>query len=303
MTYANMNLINNKKVKMRQNILNEELGISNAVNSLVIRLKNLISNNYSKNNDDTKKYVLLGGVNKYIVFTNTISVSFENKDIEVEYYVLSHKSEKTKQSFIKEYHSNCSNEILKITLYLTLNNNNDKIDWLSCSLDLQHEVEHLFQLYKKEKPIFSNKKIEKYNNLKKLTSSDNFYDQVIGYTYYYYERVEKNAIMNGIYRKIIDTYIPGYKGNPMDDIENTPYYTNIQIIKNTISEEKNWDKLENRLNLVGKTLKQFLRISKQMIIEYEKAFGRLLYKLNKDIKERNNQYISEHFGEIINPNE
>jgi hypothetical protein len=109
--------------------------------------------------------------------------------------------------------------------------------------------------------------------------------------------------MNGIYRKIIDTYIPGYKGNPMDDIENTPYYTNIQIIKNTISEEKNWDKLENRLNLVGKTLKQFLRISKQMINEYEKAFGRLLYKLNKDIKERNNKYISEHFGEIINPNE
>ena len=153
--------INNKKVKMRQNILNEELGISNAVNSLVIRLKNLISNNYSKNNDDTKKYVLLGGVNKYIVFTNIISVNFENKDIDVEYYVLNHKSEKVKQSFIKEYHSNCSNEILKITLYLTLNNN-DKIDWLSCSLDLQHEVEHLFQLYKKEKPIFSNKKIEKY---------------------------------------------------------------------------------------------------------------------------------------------
>ena len=79
-------------------------------------------------------------------------------------------------------------------------------------------------------------KMKEYNKLNSLTNSDDFYEQVIGYTYYYYIKAERNAIINGMYRYIIDANTNGEIVNPLQMIKDTQYYNNIQIIKKVIND-------------------------------------------------------------------
>lgn len=274
---------------MINKILNEELSISNDVNDLTIKIKNLISNDYTRNIGYERCYTILyKGFNRE-VFSNEITINYDNKSIIVVYYVLEDASQEIIKQYNSIFNSTSNNRILRLELYLTAHNN--KINWKKNSRDLQHEVEHLFQLIKKGKDLLSDKQFGEYNKLKSLTAHNDYYDQVIGYTYYYYNKAERNAIINGLYREIIDLNTDGLVTDPLEIIKNSPYYHNIQIIKTTIENHKNHEQLENRLKNINKTLKQYLRIANIMIDEYSKAFGRLLYKVKKDIESVNEDLL------------
>lgn len=274
---------------MINKILNEELSISNDVNDLTIKIKNLISNDYARNIGYERCYTILyKGFNRE-VFSNEIIINYDNKSIIVVYYVLEDASQEIIKQYNSIFNSTSNNKILRLELYLTSHNN--KINWRKNSRDLQHEVEHLFQLIKKGKDLLSDKQFGEYNKLKSLTTHNDYYDQIIGYTYYYYNKAEKNAIINGLYREIIDLNTDGLVTDPLEIIKNSPYYYNIQIIKNTIENHKNHEQLENKLKNINKTLKQYLKIANIMIDEYSKAFGRLLYKVKKDIESVNEDLL------------
>lgn len=274
---------------MINKILNEELSISNDVNDLTIKIKNLISNDYARNIGYERCYKMLyKGFNRE-VFSNEITINYDNKSIIVVYYVLEDASQEIIKQYNSIFNSTSNNRILRLELYLTSHNN--KINWKKNSRDLQHEVEHLFQLIKKGKDLLSDKQFYEYNKLKALTTHNDYYDQIIGYTYYYYNKAERNAIINGLYREIVDLNTDGLVTDPLEIIKKSPYYNNIQIIKNTIENHKNYEQLENRLKNINKTLKQYLRIANIMINEYSKAFGRLLYKVKKDIENVNEDLL------------
>lgn len=274
---------------MINKILNEELSISNDVNDLTIKIKNLISNDYARNIGYERCYTILyKGFNKE-VFSNEITINYDNKSIIVVYYVLEDASQEIIKQYNSIFNSTSNNKILRLKLYLTSHNN--KINWKKSSRDLQHEVEHLFQLIKKGKDLLSDKQFDEYNKLKSLITHNDYFDQIIGYTYYYYNKAERNAIINGLYREIIDLNTDGLVTEPLEIIKNSPYYHNIQIIKNTIENHKNHEQLENKLKNINKTLKQYLRIANIMIDEYSKAFGRLLYKVKKDIESVNEDLL------------
>lgn len=274
---------------MIKRILNEELSISNDVNDLTIKIKNLISNDYARNIGCERCYTILyKGFNRE-VFSNEITINYDNKSIIVVYYVLEDASQEIIKQYNSIFNSTSNNRILRLKLYLTSHNN--KINWKKNSRDLQHEVEHLFQLIKKGKDLLSDKQFYEYNKLKALTTHNDYYDQIIGYTYYYYNKAERNAIINGLYREIVDLNTDGLVTDPLEIIKKSPYYNNIQIIKNTIENHKNHEQLENRLKNINKTLKQYLRIANIMINEYLKAFGRLLYKVKKDIENVNEDLL------------
>lgn len=274
---------------MINKIINEELSISNDVNDLTIKIKNLISNDYARNIGYERCYTILyKGFNRE-VFSNEITINYDNKSIIVVYYILEDASQEIIKQYNSIFNSTSNNRILRLELYLTSHNN--KINWKKNSRDLQHEVEHLFQLIKKGKDLLSDKQFSEYNELKSLTKHNDYYDQIIGYTYYYYNKAEKNAIINGLYREIIDLNTDGVVTDPLEIIKNSPYYHNIQIIKNTIENYKNHEQLENKLKNINKTLKQYLRIANIMIDEYSKAFGRLLYKVKKDIESVNKDLL------------
>lgn len=283
------NKYKNKNSNMINDILNEELSISNDVNDLTIKIKNLISNDYARNIGYERCYTILyKGFNRE-VFSNEITINYANKSIIVVYYVLEDASQEITKQYNSLFNSTSNNRILRLELYLTSHNN--KINWKKNSKDLQHEVEHLFQLIKKGKDLLSDKQFSEYNKLKSLTTYDDYYDQIIGYTYYYYNKAERNAIINGLYREIIDLNTDGLVTDPLEIIKKSPYYHNIQIIKNTIENHKNHEQLENKLKNINKTLKQYLRIANIVIDEYSKAFGRLLYKVKKDIESVNEDLL------------
>lgn len=267
-------------------VLNEELHISNDVNYLTSKIKSIIGNNYNKNKNFIKNYgkVLLNF--DHILFHNDIDVYMDNINItlSIKYYVLENASEHVKKEYLIKFPSTSNNGEYELTLYLT--SNYDKINWQLHSKTIQHKVEHLYQLYKKQRPLLSQKQASEYNKMSKLMSSDDYTEKIIGFTYYYYTRVEKNAIINELYREIMDLYVPGMKIYISEEIKKFIHFQNINIIKNYIKDDKNIDAIEKCLSKNGKQLKSYLRIANRMIDEYIKAFGRLLYKINKDIDER-----------------
>ena len=274
---------------MINDILNEELSISNDVKNLTLKIKNLISNDYARNIGFDRCYTTLYKGLNIEVFSDEIDINYENIHITVLFYILEDATPEIIKKYKTIFHSSSNNKHFKLTLYLTANNG--KINWKNNSNDLQHEVEHLFQLFKKGKELLSDKQFAIYDKLRTLTSSDDFFDQVIGFTYYYFTKTEKNAIINGLYGEIMELNTDGAIMDPLEIIKNSPYYRNIQIIKNAIQDKDNYDFFEQRLKIVNKTLKQFLRVANTMINEYTKAFGRLLYKVKKDIESVNEDLL------------
>lgn len=280
---------------MEKNILNEELSISNDVNNITTKIKSAVSNDYKKNKDDLTKYK---PIDKKLddVFYNELDINYNNIIIKVVYYVLNTSEEKTFRYYKGKYASKSRNTEFHLTLFLT--GYNGVINWKLNSMSLQHEVEHLYQLYKKKKPLLSSDKMKDYNNIEFLMDSDDFYDNIVGFTYYYYFKIERNANINGLYRKIMDANEDGVFVDPMEIIKDSLYYQNVQFIKKTIQDSTKLPLIEKSLLKINKSLKSYLRVANRMIDEYTKAFGRLLYKTKKDIeKEKSNWLIN--YGERL----
>lgn len=286
---------------MEQNILKEELGISNDVNKIVSQLKSFIGDNYNKNKDNIKKYVNLPNFQNS-VFKNDFNIKINGINIEIHviYYVLLNPSLNIKNEYLRKFSSTSESVKYELELYLTAYY--DKIDWNEHSATIQHEVEHLYQLFKKEKPLLSDKQLKSYNKMRALRKSDDFLTKIIGFTYYFYNRFEKNAFINGIYREIIDSYTPGMNFNTIDLIKKTQIYQDVQLIKDIINNKNNWSDLCNRLEQNNITFKSYMRIANTMISEYTKSFGRLLYKLNKDISELNKTKLDTPYFGLDNNN-
>ena len=70
---------------MEQNILKEELGISNDVNKIVTQIKSVIGDNYNKNKDNINKYVSPPNFQNSI-FYNKIIVNLKNISISIVIY-------------------------------------------------------------------------------------------------------------------------------------------------------------------------------------------------------------------------
>lgn len=272
---------------MERDILNEELGIANNVNKIMGQIKSEIGSDFTNISTDNDYYghFLINFPHK--VYYDKIFVHIKELGINIiiTYYVLPDKNEEINKEYLIKYQS--SSDINKYSLWFYLTSHHGKIDWSKHSSTIQHEVEHLYQLVMKNKQLLTNKQMKEYEMMGKLRRSNVPIKKIIGFTYYYYSRIEKNAIINELYRKIIDSYIPGSKIDPMEVIKKDTKYKNIQVIKYAINDEDYLQSLEMCLNEIGKELKSYLRVANKMINEYTKAFGRLLYKVNKDIEEIN----------------
>ena len=245
----------------------------------------MIGDDFKKNNHNPLQYKIIDNRLNIVVFFGEIVVAYNDMNINVIYHVLETNNNELAQLYISKFPSRTDSDKLQITFYFI--GYDDKINWKIGAEHVQHEVEHLFQLYKKKKPILSDEKMKEYNKLYHMVNSDDFYEQVIGYTYYYYLKAERNAIINGIYGMIMDANSKGEMVNPLQMIKDTTYYNNIHIIKKVINDNKHYPKLEEKLANNNKDIKSFLRVANRVIDDYIKAFGRLLYKVKKDIEEEN----------------
>lgn len=274
---------------MISRVLNEELGISNDVNLIVTRIKNLVSDDYARNEEDDSKRVRLKlSPRKNIPsFKNTIYVDFEQEKIKVVYYVVKEKTIGflTYKNLYKSYYDTKDNYI---RLYLS--EKNGKINWIHYANTLQHEVEHFYQQYKKGKSLLNDKNLEKYDKNRKLRNSNNLYEKIIGFVYYYYNKIERNAIMNGLYRSIMENNEEDYIIEPEEILKNDTHYKNIQVIDKCLKdiesdeEKRQWwvESVEN----IGKNFNSFMRIMKVVVNEYTNSFARTIHKAKKDLEEK-----------------
>ena len=274
---------------MDKEILKEELGISNDVKMLVSLVKNRIGDDFAKNYKNKKLYYGLNQEFPYKVFHGDVSIKWRNIDIHIIYYVMPDNDEYVIRNYLKRFNSTSNIEKYELHLYLVGHDN--KILWENFNRTIQHEVEHFFQLYKKGKELLTAKQNEEYQSLLPLTRSTDYYEKIIGFTYYYYNRVEKNALINGMYGEIMGKYLPGYNLEPLEEIKKSSVYNNIKKIKQVIKSDSDRRFLINRLNLINKDIKSYLRIANTVVNEYTKAFGKLLYKLKKDIADANKHIL------------
>lgn len=101
---------------MLKEILNEELGISNKVSLLTLKVKELINNDFGKIKDNTD-YLKIKRLTSKIsinVIENKISIQFESENINIVYYVALTKNIYETDLFIKKYKPECTNTLNKV---------------------------------------------------------------------------------------------------------------------------------------------------------------------------------------------
>lgn len=281
---------------MYRDILNEELGIANKVTEISTKIRNLVSDDYARN-INTNRYVNLSirisnfvNRNKKLkAFNDIIIINPDSDNIKVRFYVVdvdSYDSELI--TLYKEgFDSSFDIETCEITLFLLSKNN--KIVWRDVIEDIQHEIEHWYEQKEKGKSLLNKKVINRYKKYQKLRRSSYNFERIIGMVYYYYEKFERNAIMNGLYSKIMEYNEIDYVIDPIEVLKDYIHYKNIKTLKDILNlinnDEAYKEEWIEMLKKHNKSLESFIRVTNIVVNEYIKAFGRTIYKARKDLEE------------------
>lgn len=277
---------------MLRRILKEEQGISNKVSLFVLKLKNKISTDFGKNKYNESLYKILPLVpNKTItVINNSFDDLFENEIITIEYNVGLPKTNQEMVLYKKKYQSEMKMAGKKIILYLTLNENN-KINWKLHLSSLQHEVHHLFQTIKKDKPLIDVADMGDYNFYQNLLKSEDESEKIIGYTLYYAIKAEKEAFSNGLYREIMEQNKETYNTSPIKILQSNITYKNIKYIDFYINNKKKINSLKFKLLELNIDFNSYINIAFNVVENYIKSFSRIVYKAKQDLSKLYNDTL------------
>ena len=274
---------------MIKEILEEELGISNEVNNIVLKIKQMISENYHSNKDNISYYFKLPFNEKIItnVFINALIFKYNNYELKIFFNILDVNNENIK--LYKNKKSSFNYHEKKISLFLT--SDDGKILWKKHSSTLQHEVEHFFQCYMKEGPSINNVNDRaKYKKYADLARKENEIQKSIGLIFYLAYPHEKDAYINGLYRKIMEINDDSYIQEPIEVLKNYQPYIEINNLRKFIN--KCMSDIDEHYKLLKELQNQYIKydyfIQKfdSVIHEYIKGFGRVIYKANKDLIEK-----------------
>lgn len=278
-------------------ILLEELGISNEVIKITSMIKNEIANDYIQNNNNPEnlRWLHLSSNESVSVFKNALTVKFKSTEIIINYYVINRDicEDSTVRKFINTYNSKFDLKTNKLILFLIADKK--KIYWNVCSDTLQHEIEHWYQQYRKGNELIKFNHLKKYNNHLELINSDNPFKHNIGLIYYYSEKFEHDAIMNGLYNKIMEVNSISFVEKPENILKEFLHYKNIKAIQQIIHLIETDNKIKNVyfniLKDMNKNFDSFIKLAKHTVLMYIKGFGRTLYKTKKDINSKFENFI------------
>ena len=279
---------------MEQLILKEELGISNKVSLLTLKIKEIINNDFGKikNNKEFFKEKRLTNKLNIFVIENKLSIAFEGEYVNIVYYIALPHNDFEKDLFLKKYKPECTNTLDNLTIYIPLiPTKSGKIDWSGRVSSLQHEVHHVFQLIKRHKPILNPDEIVEYNKFCRLINSQNEIDKYIGFVFYYSIKAEKEAFANSIYREIMEINKDAYIETPINILKNNSIYKIIKKIKlynDYFKENKDvFNKLKTRLNELVIDVNYFFKVANNLVETYIKCFGSVICKINSDLERLN----------------
>lgn len=280
-------------------ILLEELGISNDVVTITSKVKSEIGKDYTQNSgvrDEDYRWLPLSTSEKILTFHRCISIKFESDTFLIKYYVVDDGINKnsTIQKYFRKYFSGFDIKANELKLFLI--GDGKRIFWQKTDATLQHEIEHWYQQYRKGDDLINQSHLKKYNKYRDLVKSNDPIKQNIGLIYYYFEKIEHDAIMNGLYNMIMSTNSVSYVDKPENILKEYQHYKNINEIKKIIDsiekDEVYKSVFVNALNDINKSFDSFIKVANKVINMYAKGFGRTLYKAKKDLDERYKNMIN-----------
>ena len=280
-------------------ILLEELGISNDVISIVSKVKSEIGKDYAQNSgvrNEDYIWLQLSSTEKILAFHRSISIKFKSTTIPIEYYVVDDGTNKNSiiQKYFRKYFSGFDVKNNNLTLFLT--GDSKKIDWQKKDSTIQHEIEHWYQQYRKGSDLIDDRHLKRYNKYRNLIKSGDPIKANIGMIYYYSEKIEHDAIMNGLYNEVIEVNSVSYIEKPEDILKEYLHYNNIDGIRKTIEmiaqDDSYKKKYEDAMHEIGMNFNSFIKLANRTINMYIKGFGRTLVKAKKDLDEKYKNVIN-----------
>ena len=312
----------------KKNIIKEELGISQIVNSetneLIDYLNDILSN--------TKNYTFFNWDDNHKVYGTSIKrqiTLFNEYNIDLYFSIAVFNSYDNLMEFNQNAdtptHYGFSEEDNAIVIRCNIYKENFKynIDTIqlgekntSLRSTLSHELKHAYQFFKKNKtPFFNDRTSALYNNSIKLNKEQKGIPSLIGYYIYYTNNIEITANLQALwmtinqdadnYNKALEIY------NNSELVETTKIISFIiQKIKNNTIPQEQINTVQNYLNIsINKVISLLESGNKKLI----KACGRIRQMIENNYKNNNinenviklshcelRQIIRESIRKIIN---
>jgi len=161
--------------------------------------------------------------------------------------------------------------------------------------NLQHELEHIYQMIKSGKHLLSNRdSLSLYKKSEKLKNSFDFCDKIVGTVVYYGCRFEKDAFANAIYRQIINNP----NNNPYETLKSTITYQNINTIKKYVLDSEIY---KNKFTDIvktnfGKNYTWFYNLTNKVVKTYINKIGKVYAKAYNDLNKKYHELDGGTFG-------
>ena len=214
---------------------------------------------------------------------------FENNTLNV-FYDLYYVSTYDDINYSIPPNSGTSNKInnnvykLKVTIVYIRDINK----YIDVNGNIQHELEHIYQMIKSGKHLLSKSGSRTlYRNSEILRGFSDIYSKIVGTVIYYACKFEKDAFANAIYRQIMNN--PNV--NPYETLKSTITYQNINIIKQHVLDTEIYkDKYANIVKTYfGKNYQWFYNLANKVVKTYINKIGKVYAKAYNDLNKKSPQ--------------
>lgn len=254
-------------------IVKEELSISDEV----LKTKNALvaaiikdSKNMPKHDSKFADYMKQGILFKYPLFGEQWIVIYKI------FYIKSNAEYDNLISNIEAGKTSPNGKVYVNLIYIADRNNYTDIEG-----EVQHELEHIYQVAKKKKWIISSQLsadiYSKAQNLK--NNGTTIGEQLVGFTLYYNNNFERDVFTNGIYSMMIDNNVT----EPLKFIKNTVNYKNVLTVERVVEAGTYKEEIDKVVkSYFGKSYGWWKKIALRMVSTYKVKIGKAVAKYTKD---------------------
>ena len=194
------------------------------------------------------------------------------------------------------------NQLIRI---VTVKANGGKILWADAMSTVQHEMEHLYQTHRSGSALLPNgqNKLIYHKASHIVANEPNYCKYQIAFTIYSSFRFEIAANENSIYGSLAEKGSTFTTQELIELLEEEPMYRWVNDLKKFLKDISSDVDLIRDIDeymkiTYGKSYEWFMKVAKSTISKYTRAFGRAVYKVNKDKQgnvETNTKYIGKKF--------
>lgn len=261
--------------------LYEELGVADIVSTASSNLLSEIIK-HSKTVPSGKYGIqrFKHGEFNYLFENNTINVFYDL------YYMSTYDDIKYSIPSNRGTSNKINNNVYKLKVTIVYIRDINK--YIDVNGNIQHELEHIYQMIKSGKNLLSKSGSRiLYRNAEILRGFSDIYSKIVGTVIYYACKFEKDAFANAIYKQIIDN--PNV--NPYETLKSTITYQNINIIKQRVLDTEIYkDKYANIVKIYfSKNYQWFYNLANKVVKTYINKIGKVYAKAFNDLNKKNPQ--------------